>query len=260
MKRTILLTILAALFFISAGFAQTTDANNTTLGNTATGNERPGVPTSTNNETIPEPSNETPQFSSNTDVTVEANGGVGIALDRIRYLMTRNDSKKVAIGLRIAEARLAQLNEAHEKGDIKRIEKAKQRHDKEIAKIKSRIENLGNNSSEFKHIGKQVEKYDLKIREASRQIDIKVRARNMTPEERAKIQALISDLKNGTEDVKARIQFREGELRVKIIERQNDNKSEIRERIEERREEIREKIQEKRENRTNSSNSTNKTI
>ena len=145
-----------------------------------------------------------------------------VAADNLALAMTLNNDAKIEKQLEIAEERLAEAKAMAEKGDVKAMKKAADRHGEIMVKLKTELKSIENGDSESelkKEIGIQqkINEHSDKIMEVRDGLKIKIKVKgDITAEQQELIDSILASLEGQTGEVKIEIENEKSKTKIKI--------------------------------------------
>ncbi|MCL7474474.1 MAG: DUF5667 domain-containing protein [ANME-2 cluster archaeon] len=161
-----------------------------------------------------------------------------VASDNLALAMTLNHDEKIEKQLEIAEERLAEAKAMAEKGDVKAMKKAADRHGEILSKLKTDVKNIENGDSvgelekEIK-IKQKVDEHSNKIKvvKDGLKIDIKVKG-NITAQQQEMIDSILESLEGQTGEVEIEIENEKSKTKIKIKTETGKDGDEVEDEIE----------------------------
>ena len=172
--------------------------------------------------------------------------GIDLALDRIRFLITFEQKSKARLGLEIARERLLEAREMIIQNKIEAARTAQNEQISSLSEVESSVAALrrDNSTEEIEdviEIEREVEEHEDEIETVEDELQVKIRIRgNVTAEQQALIDSILSQMQNKTGEVKIRIDNKKDETKIKIKVETGKNDDEVEEL--ERKIEVRERL------------------
>ena len=162
--------------------------------------------------------------------------GIDVALEKIGLALTFDNKARAEKGLNIAEERLQEIKVMATEKKIKAMAKAESEHGKIITKIKEDIEKVevDDPTEEVKTVIKLEQKigsHEANMEEVRQNIDIKIRG-ELTEEQQALIDTLLSNLENQTGELKIKIINKKDKTKIKIKVKTGKSEVEIEQEVE----------------------------
>ena len=174
-----------------------------------------------------------------------------VALDQIKLLLTFDNVAKARVGLEIARERLGEVREMALKNKLEAMQRAQSEHRNSLERVRTAVSVLSRTNStqeivdEVK-IERESEEHEDEVETVSQEVEVKVKVRgNITAEQQALIDSVLSKLQNFTGDVKVEIKAKKGATKIKIKQETGKADEEIEEEVN--RIEIKERLTEIRE-------------
>lgn len=148
--------------------------------------------------------------------------GIDLALDRIRLLLTFEQKSKARVGLEVARERLLEAREMIIQNKIEAARTAQNEQISSLSEVESSIAALrrDNSTEEIEdviEIEREIEEHEDEIETVEDELQVKIRIRgNVTVEQQALIDSILSQMQNKTGEVKIRIDNKKGETKIKI--------------------------------------------
>lgn len=156
--------------------------------------------------------------------------GLDRALESLQLALTIGDSDKAKVGLEHAAERLAEVKVMVEEKKLDKAEKAKEKHDEEIARVKARIQDIdaSNDNAIDDTVGLEsdVVEQENEIEDIEKELEIKIKGQ-LTVEQRAALDALIASFKNSNNEVRIEINSKKEEIKIKVKEKTGKSDDEI---------------------------------
>src|SRR3989344_3116281 len=135
----------------------------------------------------------------------KAGYGLKIALEKIRLGLTFNRARKAELALQLAELRVKEARLMAAGNKLEALQRAKDEHRKYIELSEKHIERINN-----KNALKDETKLEIKLKEQKNQVDeleslILVKAKNLSPEQRDKLLALIEEFRASNQNVELKL-------------------------------------------------------
>ncbi len=164
--------------------------------------------------------------------------GIDKALDNLNLLLTLNPTNKAMKGITIARERLEEIKVMTEENKIDKAEKAKNEHIKLLSKVKQSISEIEEENSTMQieqeiEIEREIEEHEEEVEELSTNLKIKIEVKgNLSEEQKALIESILSALENKTGEVKIEIKNKKESTKIKIKIETGKSDEEIEEEIE----------------------------
>lgn len=145
-----------------------------------------------------------------------------VAADNLALAMTLNNDAKIEKQLEIAEERLAEAKAMAEKGDVKAMKKAADRHGEIMVKLKTELKSIENGDSESElkkeiEIQQKINEHSDKIMEVRDGLKIKIKVKgDITAEQQELIDSILASLEGQTGEVKIEIENEKSKTKIKI--------------------------------------------
>jgi hypothetical protein len=163
--------------------------------------------------------------------------GVDVALDNLAYLLAAGPESKAERGLEIAEERLQEIKIMADEKKIEAMAKAEDEHEKVVVKIEKEIDDVDDDDPTEKV--KKVIKLETKVKEheanfnaIKQNIDIRIKG-ELTEEQQALIDSILSSLEGQTADLKIKIENKKDKTKIEIKIKTGKSEIEIEQEIEE---------------------------
>ncbi|MDI6859084.1 MAG: DUF5667 domain-containing protein [Methanocellales archaeon] len=161
--------------------------------------------------------------------------GLDVALDRISLLIAsfRGPQVHALKGLEIAQERLAEARAMAERGKFEAMARAEQEHGKALGRVKADIRAIEHVNA-TKEIEAEVElerecaKHRERVEEFRSELKVKIEIEgNVTPEQQALIDSILSNLEDRLGEVEIEIRNEKAKTKVKIQHQTNKSEEEI---------------------------------
>lgn len=145
-----------------------------------------------------------------------------VAADNLALAMTLNNDAKIEKQLEIAEERLAEAKAMAEKGDVKAMKKAADRHGEIMVKLKTELKSIENGDSESElkkeiEIQQKINEHSDKIMEVRDGLKIKIKVKgDITAEQQELIDSILASLEGQTGEVEIEIENEKSKTKIKI--------------------------------------------
>ncbi|MCG2717512.1 MAG: DUF5667 domain-containing protein [Nanoarchaeota archaeon] len=162
--------------------------------------------------------------------------GIDVALDKIALALTFDNEARAEKGLKIAEERLLEIKIMATEKKIKAMAKAETEHGKVVVKIKEDIEKLEEDdlTEEIKTViklEKKIGKHEANLEEIRQKIDIKIKG-ELTEEQQAMIDSVLSNLEGQTGELKIKVINKKDKTEIKIKVKTGKSETEIEKEVE----------------------------
>ncbi len=146
--------------------------------------------------------------------------GLDRALEKLRLLLAFSEEGKAKAGLKNAAERVAEARAMVREKKIDAATKAREEHEAIISKVKQNVAALAAEGSieEIKsqvEIEKKIEEQEEAVEEIEREVKLKIKG-ELTPEQQAAVDALITAFQNQNGRLKVEIQNKKNETKAKI--------------------------------------------
>lgn len=164
--------------------------------------------------------------------------GLDVAIDKISFLLTFDNTAKARKGLEIARERLLEVKEMIEENKFEAAEKAQNKHANVLDKVTSAIANIERTNStqeieEEIEIEKELKEHKTKIENIKGELKVKIKIKGeITEEQQALIDSILNSLENKTGKVKIEIDNKKGKTKIKIELETGKSSEEIEDEIE----------------------------
>lgn len=161
-----------------------------------------------------------------------------VALDQIKLLLTFDNTAKARVGLEIARERLGEVREMALKNKLEAMQRAQTEHRSSLDAVRTSVSVLSraNSTQEVEdevEIERGLEEHEDEVETVSQEIDVKIKIKgNITSEQQALINSILSRLQNVTGEVKIKIVAKKGETKIKIKKETGKGDEEIEEEVE----------------------------
>jgi len=164
--------------------------------------------------------------------------GLDKALDNLNLLLTFDPTEKARKGIEIARERLEEVKVMAEENKIDFAEKAKDEQVRILSKVKTSISNIKEENSTKQvekeiEIEKELEEFDGDVNDVSDNLKIKIEVKgNLSEEQKALLDSLLSTLKDKTGEVKIEIKNKKDETKIKIKQETGKSEKDVEDEIE----------------------------
>ena len=159
--------------------------------------------------------------------------GLDVALDQIKLLLTFDNAEQARVGLSIARERLSEVREMALQNKVEAMKRGQAEHRNSLAAVRASVSDLSriNSTQEITEeieIEKELEEHDEEVETVSQEIEVKIKIRgNITVEQQALIDSVLSRLQNVTGEVKVDIKAKKGLTKIKIKQETGEDDEEI---------------------------------